>query len=385
MWQFLNGYVIIQIKGAYVSRLLGRLTASGVRVRNVRKVDAKTVRLTIPVKAFFAIHRLGTGLHLRIRVLSRVGLPFLLRRLRRRPVLWIGIPLLFCGMLILSSRVWIIRIDETKRVDREEILSLLEERGIRPGFRPEGPILITAANDLSAQIKDAAWIGLDREGVMLRVNVIEAIPETSKKTTQVPSDVIAQKDGVVTSVQVMRGQARVKIGDAVKAGDVLISGTVFYKEKGYGTNADGTVKASVCYRSEVELTDTVTESYETDAIETVRVIRIGPWEILRAKPTFEHYRLTDGKTRAIGELLPVLMDTYTAREIGFRERALSEEEAEQNALMLAREQALEQVPRDAAVINIYGTVRTKHGKRFAVVTVTAEETIGRTEEDPHDG
>lgn len=385
MWQFLKGYVIIQIEGLSASRLLARFAAADVRVRNVRRIDAVTLQLSISVRQFFQLHRLGHGLHLKVRILSRRGLPFLLKKAYRRPVLWIGIPLLFCGMLILSSRVWIIRIDETKRIDKAEILSLLEEREIRPGFRPEGPILITAANDLSAQIKNAAWIGLDREGVMLKVNVVEAIPETPKKTTRIPSDVIAQKDGVVTSVLVMRGQARVKVGDAVKAGDVLISGTVFYKEKGYETNADGTVRASVCYQSTVEVTDTVTEPYETDASETVRVIRIGPWEILRSKTSFEHYRLTDADARYVTNLLPVVLETYTAREIGFRERRLSEEEAEQNALMQAREQALEQVPRDAAVINIYGTVQTKQGKRFAVVTVTAEETIGRTEEDPHDG
>ena len=385
MWQFWKGYVIIQIEGLYAARLIARLTENGFRVYALQRLDETSLRCTVSVKCFFAIRTLRKGLHVRIRVLSRGGLPFLAKRLFRRPVLWIGTAAVLILLSVLSSRIWVIRIGKTERVDPDEIRSLLAERGIRPGAFLEGPILITAANDLSAQIRDAAWIGLDREGVMLKVNVVEALPVSPKKTVRVPSDVVAQKDGIVTSIDVMRGQARVKPGDRVKAGDVLISGTVDYKGERYGTNADGTVRGSVFYESEAAVSDTVTESFETDTVETVRVIRIGPWEIVRQKPSFSYYRLIRTTSRLTSDLLPIVLETYEAREIDFRERTLDEEEAAQNALATARESALSAVPKDAAVINIYGTIRTKNGKRFAFVIVTAEETIGKTEEDPHDG
>ena len=128
----------------------------------------------------------------------------------------------------------------------------------------------------------------------------------------------------------------------------------------------------------------VTEAYETENTETVRVLRLFEWEILRSTPDFAHYRLTDAHTAIFG-MLPVTVEFLTAREIGFFERTLSGEEAEQLALSSAREQAFSAVPKDAAIINTYGTVRERDGKRIAVVTVTAEEIIGRTEEAPHDG
>lgn len=382
MWQFWNGYVIIQIEGLCAARFLKRLTDAGIRVSHVRKTDESVLRLTIPAKRFFDLKKLRKGLPLRIRIVGRGGLPFHLRKLRRRPVLWIGTCLLFIGMLLLSTRIWIIRIGETNRVDPEEIRSLLSEHGICPGARIEGPILITAANDLSAQIHDAAWIGLDREGILLTVNVKEALPESPKRSSVVPSDIIAEKDGVVTSIQVMRGQARVKAGDRVKKGDVLISGTVFYKDSSYETSADGTVSAAVEYRVETALPDRITESYETEAEAAVRILRIWDYELLRTKPPFEHYRLTDPGTVTMNGLLPIAIETRTAREIGFREKTLTEEEAEQYALQEAREQAYAAIPRDAAIINTYGTIRTRNGTRYAVVIVTAEEIIGKTEERP---
>lgn len=385
MWHFGIGYVIIQIEGLSAARLLRRMTEAGIRVRDAKRIDSVTLRCSIPVNRFFDLHRLKRGLPLRIHILERRGLRFTARKLCRRPFLWAE-SLILLGLLVFaSSRIWVIRIDETKRVDPEEIRLLLKERGIAPGALLSGPILITAANDLSAQIYDAAWIGLDREGVLLKVNVVESIPESPKKTTRVPSDVIADRDGVITSLQVMRGQARVKVGDSVKAGDVLISGTVLRNGDSYETAADGVVKGVAEYRAEVEITDTVTESYETDREETVRVLRFASFEIARTKPSFTHYRLCETTSLAISTLLPVYIDRIHVREIGFRERALSEEEAESNALTLAREQAYALIPRDAAIINTYGTVKTVDGKRYAVVTVTAEETIGKTEEEPHDG
>ena len=382
MWQFWNGYVIIQIEGLCAARFLKRLADAGIRVFHVRKTDEAVLRLMIPARRFFDLRKLRRGLPLRIRIVGRGGLPFALRKLGRRPVLWIGTCLLFFGMLLLSTRIWVIRIGGTNRVDPEEIRSLLSERGIVPGARIEGPILITAANDLSAQIHDAAWIGLDREGVLLTVNVVEALPESTKRISTVPSDIKADKDGVVTSIRVMRGQARVKVGDRVKKGDVLISGTVIYKDSSYETSADGTVCAAVEYREETTLSDRITESYETEAEAAVRILRIWDLELLRTKQPFEHYRLTDPGTVTMNGLLPIAIETRTAREIGFRERALTEEEAEQYALQEARERAYQAIPRDAAIINTYGTIRTKNGARYAVVIVTAEEIIGKTEERP---
>lgn len=385
MWNFWKGYVIIQIEGLCAARFLKRIANAGIRVSNVTKTGDATIRFTVPVKRFFELRTLKRGLPLKLRIVGRGGLPFQLQKLRKRPVLWIGSCLLFLGIMVLSSRIWIIQIDDTQRVDRDEILMRLSEHGIRPGTRPEGPILITAANDLSAQIHDASWIGLDREGILLKVNVVESLQESTKRTDRVPSDVIAENDGVITEIQVMRGQARVKPGDRVKAGDVLISGVVQYKDQTVDMAADGVVYAAVEYRTETALSDRVTESYETESTETVRILRLWDHEILRTKPSFAHYRIADPASHTEIGLLPISIETVTAHEIGFRERMLTDEESEQYALTQAREKAYADVPRDATIINTYGTIRRKDGRRYAVVIVTAQEIIGRTEEVPNDG
>ena len=109
------------------------------------------------------------------------------------------------------------------------------------------------------------------------------------------------------------------------------------------------------------------------------------WTVLESKPGFDRYRITESRLIHVTDRLPVFCEERTAYEMIVRERALDEREAEQIAFCNAREAALHDVPKDARLLNQYGMIRKKDGKTYAVVIITAEETIGRTEDYPNDG
>ena len=385
MWHFLRGYVILQIEGLSIARLMRRMVENGVRIRGAERTSPTSVRLTIDAKRFFDLRRIAKGLHVRIRILDKRGLPFAARKLLARPVLWIGTLLLAAGICFASSRIWFIRIEGTDRVADEEVTERLKAHGLYPGARPKGPILITAANDLSVELKDAAWVGLDREGVTLTVRVVEALPESQKRSLLVPSDVIAVKDGVLTDLLVTHGQARVAIDDTVRAGDVLISGTVVRQDASYETWADGRITAAVPYRAECETVGSVTETVESGRTETIRAVRLGSWVIGVGRSGFERYRVRTVRSVGVSDRLPVWLDEITVGELVQRERTLHEEEAEQLAAADALEAARAQVPKNAAILHQYSVIKTVRGKTTAAATVIAEESIGRTEERPHGG
>lgn len=385
MWHFLRGYVILQIEGFSIAWLLRRMSQNGVRVHRAVRIDPTCVRLEIDAKRFFALHRLHRGLPVRIRILEKRGLPFVRRKLMARPVLWLGTLLLGAGLVWASQRIWTIRVEGNERIETATLFEALREHGLSVGRRPMSAVLITAANDLSASIPEAAWIGLDREGVVLTVQIVENVPETAKRSQTIPSDVIAAADGVILNLLVTHGQARVAVGDKVRAGDVLISGTVVYKDTSYETWADGVVTAAVVYRAECEAQESVTECVESGAEATLRAVRFGPYTVFGGRSPFEQYRVANKRTVAVSDRLPVEMDVFTVHELVERTRILDPEEAEQLALIDAREQALSLLPRDAAVLHQYGILIQNNNKTVAVVTVIAEQTIGRTEERPHGG
>ncbi len=385
MWHFFRGYVIIRIEGESIAAFLRSISEAGIRVLDVRRTEDGIVSAAIPSKRFSELHRLRNGRRIRIRICRRIGYPFLLRRLLKRPaLLWGGLAAMI-ALIVLSGRIWFIRIEGAERIDPAEIMALLSEHGLFIGSRPFGPVLITAANDLSARIQDAAWIGLDREGVTPKVTVKEARTATAKKTDSVPYDICSDKDAVVTRLTVMRGQATVKPGDHVKTGDVLISGTVRYKDASYATSADGVVFAAVRYEASSEVPSTVREARETGNTEIVRMVRVGHWEIFRSDPAFDFYRLSAFETAGDDYLLPVISEYATAYELVLADRTLESNEALELAFQQARELALDRVPKDVSILNQYATLRTENGVCMAYVVITTEEIIGRTEEIPNDG
>ena len=384
MWHFLRGYVILQIEGLSVARFMKRMTEHGIKIRRAVRTSPTCVRMEIDAKRFFALRRLRTGLPVRIRIVKRCGLPFLRKRLTAQPVLLIGTLLIGAGICIASGRILLIRVEGTRRIDPNEVRERLREKGVGVGARLEGPILITAANELSAEIKDAAWVGLDREGVTLTVRVVESLPESPKRTQQ-PSDVVAEKDGVVTKLVVTHGQARVSVGDSVRKGDVLISGTVVRNDASYETWADGTVTAVVSYTAQCETADTIKEWTESGETQTLKTVRLGSWRLFGQQPDFERYRVLNTETIPVSDRLPVTIETVAIGALVERERVPDRQEAEQLALQQARDAATELLPKNAAILHQYGILQQQNGKTIAEVTILTEETIGRTEERPHGG
>ena len=381
MWHFLFGYVILQIEGLSITAFLRRIAENGIEIRDAqRDRDANAIRCTIDLKHARKLHRIRSGLPVRIRIIKRGGFPFLVRKAWKRPVLMIGFALMLITLFIASTRIWFIRIEGTERVDPASVHEMMKDYGLQVGARPKGAILIEAANDMSVRIRDAAWIGFDREGVTLKVKVVEAIPESEKHNTGKAGDIVADKDGVITELTVLRGQAKVAIGDRVKVGDILISGTVQWKDASYQTEAEGLIKAAVHYESSCVCPSVMTEAVQRDESETVRSFCIGPYSLMETKPSFEQYRLTEERTIRISDRFPICCVERTAQKIELIDRHLSEDESQQAALINAREEAMQSIPKNAMILNQYGSIQTIDGITKAVVIITAEETIGRTEE-----
>jgi translation elongation factor EF-Tu-like GTPase len=101
---------------------------------------------------------------------------------------------------------------------------------------------------------------------------------------------------------------------------------------------------------------------------------------METKPSFEQYRLTEERTIRISDRFPVCCVERTAQKIELIDRQLSEDESQQAALISAREEAMQSIPKNAMILNQYGSIQTIDGITKAVVIITAEETIGRTEE-----
>ena len=146
--------------------------------------------------------------------------------LGRRRSLWAGGLAAFFLLIYLSSfYVWDISFDGNHRFTDEMLLHFMDTIPVQCGMRKKE----ISCGDLEKQIRNAfpeiGWVSAELTGTRLTVHVRENDGILKAETgSDAPCELTAGSDGTVTKIIVRNGIVRVKAGDEVKTGDVLVSG-----------------------------------------------------------------------------------------------------------------------------------------------------------------
>ncbi len=162
----------------------------------------------------------------KLRVVRRFGLPFLLTPYRRRP----GMPLgaaLFCGMLwLLSLFVWSVELPASLTPETtEKLAAALEEMSVTPGTLRSHIDAKGMAVELQVRVPELSWAGISTYGSRLSVAAKE-LESVTVPPDGTPCNLVASRDGVIVGVEPLRGSIEVQPGQSVVRGDLLVSGVV---------------------------------------------------------------------------------------------------------------------------------------------------------------
>ena len=179
-----------------------------------------------------------------LRVMESGGIPPFLWRYRKRAGLMIG-GVLALVLLLLSQRfVWDIRITGNTVMTESEIRAELKSCGLYVGsYIPD-----IHAGELENRVLRASdrisWISIYMDGTVATVQVIEHVDAPPEEDLSRPANLVAACDGQIEVVELYRGNCVVKQGQAVRKGELLVSGLYDSNVTGYRyTRAAGKVLA----------------------------------------------------------------------------------------------------------------------------------------------
>ena len=256
----LSELITLEIKGYNGAELLQKLTKEGVKVKKVRKIDKKTMLLTVSAKESKKTFAICERMWYNYNVVSRFGVRQTLNKAIKRCGLALGAIVCVLVAFYCSNILAVITVNGNEKVSREEILTALDGAGVNLG------------DSVSAIDKDkvyGALVGIDgiaEASVEVVGNTLSlTVMEKDDKAVGVDSGsvIVSDFDGVITSISCVSGTAKVRVGQVVKKGDVLIEG-VTYDQQGEvleSVTASGEVKGVVSNKSEV-VTSLITGSYE---------------------------------------------------------------------------------------------------------------------------
>lgn len=390
------GYLEVRVLGKRPERFLNLALANGIYFWNVRWTG-EGLRLNMGIWAFRRIRPIARRSRCSVRIVSKRGLPFFLRRAMARRVLAGGVVVVFLILYVLTSFVWFIEIRGLRSVSMQRVLAAMERHGLYPGAYKGSLDFNEIATRLTSEVKEIGWAGIYSRGTKVIVEVVERATLAGEKVPdERPGDILAGKDGVVTSVLVLMGEGMVRPGDTVRKGQVLIRGSLGGTSsqegedgaghgagQGVAVRARGVVKARVWYDVYVEIPLQTEVAERTGAVWTRRVLRIGGKGLViqgRGAVPFDDYQVEEVVVRPKEwrrTVIPVELITQRYYDVRRRQEKISEVEAVKRAEAEARRGILRQVPVSARIereeIRVVQRTKTLVGLRLSVET---EEDIG---------
>jgi hypothetical protein len=138
-------------------------------------------------------------------------------------------------------------------LQEEYLLSAFENHGVSVGASISSIDDSDVAEFVVSEIDELSWAAINRKGSVVVIEVREKTPAPEKYDNSVPTNLIANENGLILSIDVLSGVEEIKSGSAVTKGDLLISGVVTYADgRERLVHGDGFVKAMWCGDEECE-------------------------------------------------------------------------------------------------------------------------------------
>lgn len=220
---WLVGFRVLSTDAEHAAPLLELCRRRGLPYEDFQNREGGGISLRLRLPAAGTLQRLCATSGIPLMTEGSGGLPGLLRRLLGRPGLVVGGVLGLLLFLSSQSVFWDIRISGNTAVSDYTVRQSLAACGLEVGTPIRGFEADVIENNVLLLNDRLAWLSVNRKGTVAYVEVREAVkpPETQPDT---PRDVVAAEGGVIEYVELESGNVRVKAGQTVGKGDVLVSG-----------------------------------------------------------------------------------------------------------------------------------------------------------------
>ena len=243
LWHSLAGMVEVELTSADVSGTLTAINTMEIKTWEIRSIGDLTVRFCVCRKDYSKLQTLTKKRGDTLELLSRQGLYWTAKSLLHRPVLVAGMLLLFMIILFLPTRVFFVQVEGNEAIPQLRILEAARESGICFGASRREVRSEKVKNRLLAELPQLQWAGVNTHGCVAVVSVRERSSAEQEKEPEGVASIVAACDGIILSCTATRGNLLCVPGQAVRAGDVLISGFTDCGLTITATRADGEIMA----------------------------------------------------------------------------------------------------------------------------------------------
>ena len=152
------------------------------------------------------------------------GLPHQLFRYRKRYGIFAGIVLAALITWLGCNVVWDVRVQGEGDMYTPLIMEEIKASGLFVGRWIPGLDTDEVEQKLLTESQGIAWVSVNLKGTVAYVQLRPLLSPSKVQASEQPANLVASEDGIIESVRLVSGEIKVKPGDIVRQGQLLISG-----------------------------------------------------------------------------------------------------------------------------------------------------------------
>jgi len=225
-YRFVKGYRCYFAKGIHLEKFLNLCLAHKLYLWNISRPDDQTMLFSVSNRGAVLLkefaEKTGTALTLQ----QGMGLPVFMKSLQKRTVFCFAAVLFFVGIFLSSSFIWTVTFDAAPGIDTAKIRAFLAENDLGVGKIRKTVDTTYLSNQIINRFPQVLWANLELSGTNLLVTLIPRTDSPPLIPKDVPTNIVAKKDGHIKEIIAENGEAMVKVGDTVLKDQILISGLI---------------------------------------------------------------------------------------------------------------------------------------------------------------
>ena len=385
IFSYILGFLKVSIEGYYIERFINICKNKKITIWNLKRNSGISLLLNVRVKEFKEVCKIAKKTGCKIKIKSKKGLPFLLNRYKKRKIFIILLLFVAITIAVSSNFVWNVDILIENNENLENIREDIENAGLKTGKLKSKISTKEIINKIRLERNDIAWMGIEIKGTNAIVKLVKADEKPEIVDESEYCNIVSNKTGIITKINVQEGTANVKAGDTIKTGDILINGWMEGKFTGIRyVHARGEIEAKVWYTKNKKIPYKLTDTEYTGEEENKYRIKFGNFEINFPKKysKFKIYDTieTENKIRLFSDLyLPISIVKTTYKEKKEVKKSYTVEEAKNIGIKELEEELEKEIENKDNIVN--KNINTYEEEDGVQVYVTYEvlENIGTNE------
>ncbi|GAA0698521.1 sporulation protein YqfD [Paraclostridium ghonii] len=372
MISYIKGYYVVTIEGINTEKFLNTVIRNKVNIYDVKRVSNTKIELKVDRKSIRLFKNIYRGSKFEVKIKQKTGLPFFARRVYRYKGMWMSA--LFSLILLMSTSLFVtdVYIQAPEGINKVLVRKELEKAGVKPGVYKKNIDRKEVRDQIMGGFNDIAYVSINVKGTNIFVTVTKKDESLEEKKETNYCNIIAKKNGIIEKVIPRSGKQVTNVGDIVRKGDVLVSGS--------NTKSLPEVWATTFYESKQSTNYIEKVKTRTDNKKTVYTFSFYDNKYtLRRNIDFKNYEIENKEHElAIGNYtFPLKIKSSIFHEVNVKEVEKNKDEVKEELKQKALKELEYTVPVDSRYKDVKHKYKVKKDKLEYIVTVTTLENIAK--------